>query len=143
DRDTGYPISPMRHALQTATRAFHDGADEELIFAALFHDVADVIAPINHAEVGAAILKPFINERTHWIIQHHAIFQGYYYWHHIGKDRNAREKFRGHPHFEACADFCEKWDHVSFDPAYDTMSIAEFLPLVHRILEREPFSLLR
>jgi predicted HD phosphohydrolase len=133
----------MQHALQTATRARRDGAEEELVFGALFHDVADVIAPDNHAQVAAAILKPFISERTHWIIEHHAVFQGYYFWHHLGKDPNARERYRGHPHFEACAQFCERWDQVSFDPHYDTMTIAEFLPLVHRILNREPFALWR
>src|SRR5262249_44112138 len=119
DRQTGYRITPMQHALQTATRAIRDGADDEIVFAALFHDVADVIAPTNHAQVAAAMLKPFISERTHWVIEHHAIFQGYYFWHHIGKDRNARDRFNDHPHFQACAEFCERWDQISFDPAYD------------------------
>ena len=90
--------------------------------------------------MGAEILRPFIGPRTHWILRHHAIFQGYYYWHHVGKDRNEREKFRGHKHFEACATFCEKWDQRAFDPAYDTMPLEAFLPAVHRIFERAPYS---
>lgn len=143
DRDTGYPVSPMRHALQTATRALADGADDEMVFAALFHDIGDRVSPSNHARVGAELLRPYIGERTHWVLAHHNIFQGYYYWHHLGGDRNAREKHRGHPHFEACAEFCEKWDQVSFDPNYDTMTLVELLPLVHRVLEREPHSLWR
>lgn len=140
DRNTGYPLTAMRHGLQTATRALRDGADEEMVFAALFHDIADKIAPANHSQVGAEILRPFISERTHWILAHHAIFQGYYFWHHIGKDRNAREKYRGHPHFQACADFCEKWDQASFDPKYDTMPLEAFMPIIHRVMGSEPFS---
>jgi predicted HD phosphohydrolase len=140
DRETGYPVSPMQHALQTATRAFRDGAADEMIFAALFHDIADRIAPINHARVGAEILRPYIGEETHWVLAHHSIFQGYYYWHHIGRNRDEREEYRGHPHFEACAAFCEKWDQRSFDPAYDTMPLAAFLPVVRRVFARAPYS---
>lgn len=141
DRDTGYPVTPMRHALQTATRALRDGADDETVFAALFHDIGDRVSPINHAAVGAAILRPFIGPRTHWILAHHAIFQGYYYWHHVGKDRNARDRYRGEPYFDACAEFCERWDSISFDPNYDTMPLDDFLPIVYRILAREPNAL--
>lgn len=141
ERATGYPVSPMRHALQTATRAHRDGADDEATFAALFHDIADRISPVNHARVGAEILRPYIAERTHWILAHHSIFQGYYYWHHIGRNRDEREKYRGHPHFEACAAFCERWDQSSFDPSYDTMPLDAFLPMVHRVLAREPYGL--
>lgn len=140
DRETGYPVSPMRHALQTATRALRDGADEELVVAALFHDIADRISPVNHAQVAADILRPYVSERTYWIIAHHAIFQGYYFWHHIGQDRNARERYRGHPNFEACAEFCERWDQVSFDPAYDTLPLETFMPMVQRVFGREPYS---
>lgn len=141
DRETGYPISPMRHALQTATRALRDKADDEMIVAALFHDIGDRISPINHARVGAEILRPYITERTHWILAHHSIFQGYFYWHHVGKDRHERERFRGHPHFEGCAAFCERWDQISFDPHYDTLPLEAFMPIVHRVLDREPFAL--
>ena len=141
DRPTGYPVTPMHHALQTATRATRDGADEETVFAALLHDIADRIAPANHAAVGAEILRPFIGPRTHWILTHHAIFQGFYFWHHIGKNRNARDRFRSHPHFDACAEFCERWDSVSFDPGYDTMPLDAFMPIVHRVLAREPHAL--
>ena len=140
DRETGYPVSPMRHALQTATRAFRDGADDEMVFAALFHDIGDRISPVNHARVGAELLRPYVGERTHWVLAHHNIFQGYYYWHHVGRDPNAREKYRGHPYFGACADFCARWDQVSFDPAYDTMPVEAFMPKVRSVLAREPYS---
>ena len=143
DRETGYPLTAMRHGLQTATRAHRDGADDETVFAALFHDIGDRISPVNHSRVGAEILRPFITPRTHWILAHHAIFQGYYFWHHIGRDRNTREQYRGHQHFADCAAFCEKWDSISFDPGYDTMPLVAFLPAVHRVLAREPNALWR
>lgn len=140
DRETGYPISPMAHSLQTASRALRDGASDELVVAALFHDVADAIAPNNHARVGAEILRPFVSERTCWIMAHHSIFQGHYYWEHIGKDPNSRDKYRGHPDFEACALFCEKWDQNSFDPHYDSFKIETFSSMIGRVFERAPFT---
>ena len=134
----GYRIDRYQHSLQSATRARRHGADEETVVAALLHDVGDSIAPDNHSQVAAAILRPYVSERTHWVVLHHGIFQGYYFWHHTGGDRDARERYRGHPHFEACADFCERWDQVSFDPDYDTLPLAAFEPMVRRLFAREP-----
>ncbi|MCP4330077.1 MAG: HD domain-containing protein [Alphaproteobacteria bacterium] len=129
----GYKIDRYEHSLQTATRAHRDGADEEMVVAALLHDIGDIMAPENHSQAAAAILRPYVSERTHWVVGHHGIFQGYYFWHHLGQDRNAREQFRGHPHYEACIDFCERWDQNSFDPEYDTMPLAAFTPMVERL----------
>lgn len=140
DRDTGYPLSPMRHALQTATRALRDGAEDEMIVAALFHDIADRLSPVNHAQVAADILRPYVRERTYWIVAHHAVFQGYYFWHHIGMNRHERERYRWQPHFDACVEFCERWDQLSFDPAYDTLPLDAFMPKVRQVFGREPFS---
>jgi predicted HD phosphohydrolase len=137
----GYRIDRYQHSLQTATRAFRDGAEEEMVAAALLHDIGDVLAPKNHSQVAAAILRPYVSERIHWVVLHHGIFQGYYYWHHLGGDRNSRDRYRGHPFFEDCAAFCENWDQNSFDPAYDTMPIEAFTPLIHRVFSapRETF----
>ena len=134
----GYQIDRYQHSLQSATRAQRDGADEETVVAALLHDVGDSIAPDNHSQVAAAILRPYVSEKTYWVVLHHGVFQGYYFWHHTGGDRDAREQYRGHPYFEACADFCERWDQVSFDPAYDTLPLEAFEPMVRRLFEREP-----
>jgi predicted HD phosphohydrolase len=136
----GYRIDRYQHSLQTATRAKRDGADEEMIVIALLHDIGDTHAPWNHADLAAAVLQPYISRDNHWLVQHHAIFQGYYYWHHTGGDRFARERFRGHPLFERTAEFCERWDQVSFDPAYDTLPIEAFEPMVRRLFARQPFS---
>ncbi|WP_375594997.1 HD domain-containing protein [Algihabitans albus] len=137
----GYKIDRYQHSLQTATRAERDGADEETVVAALLHDIGDTLAPDNHAEFAATLLKPYVTQRTWWIVQHHGIFQGYYFWHHLGGDRHAREQYRGHPYFEACADFCARWDQTAFDPDYDTAPLTHFEPMVRRLLRREPWTL--
>ena len=138
DSMTGYKVTRLEHSLQTATRAERDGASEEMVVAALLHDIGDNLCPENHSEFAAAILKPFVSEETHWVIRHHGIFQGYYYFHHFGLDRDARERFRGHPCFEATAAFCERWDQTSFDPDYDTLPLEAFEPMVRRLFAQEP-----
>jgi len=134
----GYPIDRYQHSLQSATRALRDAADEETVVAALLHDIGDVHAPDNHSAIAAAVLRPYVSDRTHWVVNHHGLFQGSYYYHYLGRDRDGREQFRGHPHFQACAEFCERWDQCAFDPDYDTLPLAAFEPLVRRIFAREP-----
>ncbi len=136
----GDQVDRYEHSLQTATRAFRDGADDETVVAALLHDIGDVLAPDNHADYAASVLKPYVSQGTTWMILQHGVFQGYYYFHHYGKDRNEREKFRGHPMFERTVEFCAKWDQMAFDPHYDTMPLEAFKPAVHRIFDREPWT---
>ena len=130
----GYKVDRYTHSLQAATRAEHEGADEETIVCALLHDVGDVLVPDNHSEVIAAILRPFVNEQNHWVLKHHGLFQGYYYFHHNGNDRHLRDRFRDHPHYQACVDFCHRWDQESFDPGYNTLPLEHFEPMVRRIM---------
>jgi len=134
----GYPVSRLGHSLQAATRALRDRADEELVVAALLHDIGDELAPYNHAEVAAGILRPYVREEVTWIVAHHGLFQNYYYVHHFGGDRNARERLRGHPAYDACVHFCAAWDQSSFDPDYASEPLATFEPMVRRIFARAP-----
>ena len=113
----GYKISRLGHSLQAVTRAMDDDASEEVVVAALLHDIGDILTPDNHAEVGAAVLKPFVREETWWVVKHHAIFQEYYYAHHLGRDRNNRELYKDHQYYSSCVDFCELYDQTAFDPA--------------------------
>jgi len=136
---TGYAIDRQQHALQAATRALRDGADDELVVAALLHDLGDALAPHNHGEFAAAILRPYVSERTWWIVQQHGVFQAYYFAHHTGGDRHARERYREHPHYAAAVEFCQRWDQCSFDPAYDTLPLERFEPMLRRIFARQPF----
>ena len=135
----GYQIDRYQHSLQTATRAERDGSDEETIVCALLHDIGDILAPDNHSQVAAAILQPYISERNYWVLKHHGLFQGYYYFHHINKDRNIRDNFKDHQFYQACVDFCSQWDQCSFDPDYDTLPLEHFEPMVGRVIS-EPWN---
>jgi len=132
----GYPLSRYQHSLQTATRALRDGADTELIVAALVHDIGDDLAPYNHAEVAAAILRPYVRAEVTWIVEQHGLFQSYYYAHHYGRNRHGRDRLRAHRWFDACAAFCERWDQASFDPAYASEPLERFVPMVREIFTR-------
>jgi predicted HD phosphohydrolase len=129
----GFAVDRLEHSLQTATRAFKDGRDEEYVVCALLHDMGDILGPRNHADIAAAILKPFVSEQNHWMVEQHGIFQGYYFFHHIGLDREAREQHRGHPAFEHTAQFCHLYDQAAFDPAYESMPLSAFEPMVQRV----------
>ncbi len=129
----GFPIDRLTHCLQTATRAHRDGRDEEYVVMALVHDIGDTLGTYNHPDIAAAIVKPFVSEQNHWITAQHGIFQGYYFFHLIGMDRDMREQFRGHPNFDACAEFCEKYDSPAFDPDFDTAPLSFFEPMVQRV----------
>lgn len=129
----GYAVDRLTHSLQTATRAHRDGRDEEYVVCALLHDIGDTLASFNHAELAATVLQPFVSERLHWIVQQHAVFQGYYFFHHLGLDRNMRDRFRDHPWFRDCAEFCALYDQNSFDPGYDTLPLEFFEPMVRRV----------
>ena len=133
---SGYQVSRLEHSLQTATRAERDGADEQMVVTALLHDIGDGLAPWNHGAMAAAILEPYVREECVWIAAHHGILQKYYYAHHLGGDRDERDGLRGHPHFAACDNFCARWDQAAFDPAYDTLPLDHFAPLVREILHR-------
>ena len=135
----GYQVSRLEHSLQTASRALREEASEEMVVASLLHDIGDEIEPLNNSELAAAVLKPFVSEKTRWIVEQHGLFQAYYYNHHYGKDRNLRDKFRGHEHFQDTINFCERWDQASFDPNYDTIPLKEFVPMVQRIFNRSPY----
>jgi predicted HD phosphohydrolase len=139
DSYPGEPVDRLVHSLQTATRAHRDGQDEEYVVAALLHDLGDLLATSNHSEYAASILKPYVRPNVCWTVRQHGLFQGYYYFHHFGLDRNAREQHRGHPAFQMCIDFCGKYDQEAFDPDYDTMPLSAFEPMVHRLFAREPW----
>ena len=135
----GYQVSRIEHSLQAATRALKDNASDEMVVATLLHDIGDDLAPMNHSQYAASILRPYVSEKTYWIIQHHGLFQTYYSAPHLGGDRNARDKFKNHKHYQATISFCENYDQSSFDPNYKSMSLDEFSPMIRRIFSRAPY----
>lgn len=139
----GFPIDRLAHSLQTATLAHRDGRDEEYVVCALLHDVGDTLGSFNHPDIAAAILKPFVSAENLWMVEKHGIFQGYYFFHHLGLDRDMRDEFRGHPSFEYTAQFCHLYDQNSFDPAYESMPLSAFEPMIHRVTAQPKRSIYR
>lgn len=134
-----FQVSRLDHSLQTATRALRDGADDDWVFSALLHDIGDSLAPENHGRFAAEIIRPYVRSECCWTVEKHEIFQRYYYGHHLGQDRNARDKYRSSPYYESCVAFCEQWDQKSFDPAYDNLPLSHFEPLVRSVFARGAF----
>lgn len=132
----GFPVDRLTHSLQTATRALRDGRDEEYVVCALLHDIGDTLGAYNHPDIAAAIVKPFVSEANHWMVEKHGVFQAYYFFHHLGMDRDIREQFRGHPYFDRTAEFCELYDNPAFDSDGETLPLSEFEPLVRRVFAR-------
>ncbi len=126
----GFKVDRLTHSLQTATRAYRADRDDAYVACALLHDIGDTLASYNHPDIAAAIVKPFVDESYRWMVEKHGIFQGYYFFHYVGLDRNLRDQFAGHPYYDLCAEFCAEYDQPAFDPDYPTMPLEEFEPLL-------------
>lgn len=133
----GYQIDRYDHSLQSATRALRADESVDMVVGALLHDIADSFSPENHSATAAAILRPYVDDETHWIVKHHGLFQGYYYFHHMGGDREARNIHKDHEHFDACVRFCERYDQNCFDPDYPTLPIEDFIPMLEDVFGRK------
>lgn len=136
----GYRVTRLEHSLQSATRAEADGADVEWIVAALVHDIGDALAPANHSQFAAAMLRPYVRDEVTWVVHMHGLFQQHYYGHHIGLDPDARDAYRDHQWFDSCVRFCERWDQTAFDPDYPTKPLSYFEPMVREVFTRPAFA---
>ena len=136
---SGYQITRLGHSVQSATRAWRDGADIDWVVSALLHDIGDIFAPYNHDEYAATILKPFVREQCRWVVEKHGDFQMVYYGHLVGGNQNKRDEFKGHVFFKDCAEFCERWDQTSFDPSYADLPLEFFRPMVEEVFARDPY----
>lgn len=132
----GFPIDRLTHSLQTATLAYHDGKDEEYVICALLHDIGDTLGSYNHPDIAAAMLKPFVSAENHWMVEKHGIFQGYYFFHHLGMDRHLREQFKDHPEYQATIEFCARYDAAAFDPEGEVLPLEFFEPMLRRVFAR-------
>ena len=136
---SGYQVTRLGHSLQSATRAWFDGADEDWIVGALLHDIGDIFAPHNHDEYAAAILKPFVREQVTWCVQTHGDFQHIYFGKHVGANPNKRDAYKDNPYFDDCVEFCERWDQTSFDPNYPNKTLDFFAEIVRKVFARDAY----
>ena len=132
--DGGFPVDRLEHSLQTATRAERDGRDDAYVLCALLHDIGDTLAPFNHPSIAAGMLKPFVSPAYHWMVEHHGIFQGYYFWHYVGADRNARDAHRDSPHYDLTEEFCALYDQTAFDATYSSNPLEHYEALIRQFL---------
>ena len=137
----GFPVDRLTHCLQTATLAHRDGKDDEYVVCALLHDIGDTLGTYNHADVAAVLLEPFVSDANHWMVKHHAIFQGYFFFHYLGMNRDMRDQYRDHPHFERTIEFVHKYDSPAFDPDAETLPLSYFEPMVQRVFAQSVRSL--
>ena len=86
-----------------------------------------------HADVGAAVLEPFISEGNYWMVKHHAIFQGYNFWHHLGMGRNLRDRFKGTENYDRTEAFIARYDDPAFDSSRPLLSLEPFLRIVRSV----------
>ncbi|SDJ09912.1 Predicted HD phosphohydrolase [Vreelandella titanicae] len=136
---SGYQVTRLEHSLQAAARAEADGADKDMIIGALLHDLGDELAPYNHSQLAASIIRPYVRAEVTWIVHHHGLFQKVYYAHHFGEDPNERDRYRDHPWYQSCVEFCERYDQAAFDPDYPTPSLEHFEPMLRSVFSRTPF----
>lgn len=132
----GFAADRLEHSLQTATRAHRDGRDEEYVVCALLHDIGDTLGSFNHADIATAILRPFVSEENLFMVEKHAIFQGYYFFEYFGLDKNLRDQFKDHRLYGYVEEFCAKYDQNSFDPEYESMPLEAFVPMVESVFSR-------
>ena len=137
----GFPVDRLQHCLQTAELAAEAGEDEEYIVCALLHDIGDTIGSYNHADVAAAILEPLVSQANHWMVKHHAIFQGYNFFHHLGMDRNLRDQYRDSEYYDRTARFIENYDNLAFDADKPILSVELFAPMVRNVFKEPKRSL--
>lgn len=136
---SGYQVTRLEHSLQAAARAEADGADKDMIIGALLHDLGDELAPYNHSQLAASIIRPYVRAEVTWIVHHHGLFQKVYYAHHFGEDPNERDRYRDHPWYQSCVEFCERYDQAAFDPDYPTPGLEHFEPMLRSVFSRAPF----
>jgi len=137
----GFPVDRLTHCLQTATLAHKDGKDEEYVVCALLHDIGDTLGPANHADIAAVLLEPYVSEENHWMVKHHAVFQGYYFFEYLGLDKNMREQYKDHALYERTIEFIEQYDAPAFDPDAETYALSFFEPMIQRVFAKPKQSL--
>ena len=113
----GFITDQLTHCLQTATMAERAGADDEMIFGALCHDIGKAVSVPNHGAISAVMIKPYVRDDVLFAMRLDQDFQGKHYDNHFGAPSELRELFRDQPWFGVCGEFTEDWDLQALVPA--------------------------
>lgn len=140
DPSFGYQVNNFRHCLQAATAALQDGRDEEYVVVALLHDIGFTLCPTNHGPFAAALLGPYVSDASWWLLEHHQLFLAHHCHDHPDEqfEEHARERWRGHPHFAATAEFVARFDQGTIVPGLPEAPLSVFAPMVRRVFARPP-----
>ncbi|MGV0036598.1 MAG: phosphohydrolase [Candidatus Azotimanducaceae bacterium WSBS_2022_MAG_OTU7] len=117
----GFNVDRLEHSLQTATVHIVMAAMKEyaVVVPASMILVTRWV-PYDHGALLLVLLKPFVSEANLWMMENHTVFQGYYYFDHIGGDKNARD-VHDNPHFEYTMYSLRSTTCLLFDERYDSM----------------------
>ncbi len=132
-----YTVNNYYHCLQTATRMFRDERPEEDVVVGLFHDIGFITCNETHGEFAAALLRPYISEKNHWMLIRHAIFQQYHCYELDGCDRHERDQWKDHPYFAWTAEFVDKYDQGTINHDEEILPIEAFEPMVRRLFGKK------
>jgi len=133
EQATGFGVTQLQHSLQAATRALRAGASDELIVAALCHDIGTAVCIENHSAIAAEIIKPYVSGEVYEIVRSHQDFQRAHYSAAAGRDLDARRQYLNKPWFTLACQFSDEWDQISFDLNYDSLSLEYFQPMIERV----------
>ncbi len=133
DPSFGYSVNMYQHCLQTATMMYRDNLPEEDIVVGLLHDIGYMVCPEAHGSFAALLLRPYISDRNHWMLEHHEVFQQVHFHEMDGIDPNERDKWRDHPHFDWTAEFIAKYDQLAINIDAEILPIETFEPMVRRV----------
>ncbi len=134
--EVGFGANQLEHSLMTATLARQDGASDEEVVAALCHDIGKLMSIPNHGAIAAEILRPYVSDDLYHAVKWHQDFQGKYYYDFLGKDGNARDRFKGESWYEIAEKLVDRWDAPAFDPDFKADSLESFEPEVTRVFSR-------
>ena len=129
----GFAANQLTHCLMAGTLARRSGASDEEVVAALTHDLGKLFSIPNHGPIAAEMLKPYVSDDLYQTIYWHQDFQGRYYYNHLGKPTDMRERFRGEPWFATAEKLVDEWDGPAFDPAFPVDSLESFEPEVMQV----------
>jgi predicted HD phosphohydrolase len=131
--DVGFGANQLQHSLMAGTLARRAGAGDEEVVAALCHDLGKLFSIPNHGPIAAEMLKPYVRDDIYHAVYWHQEFQGRYYFEHLGKDPEGRERFRSEPWYGFAEKLVDEWDAPAFDPGFAADPLESFEPEVARV----------